>query len=91
MEDGGLAVVQVVDHGPGLPVEEWERIFEPFQRGAPGDAAGEGHDERKGLGLYIARRMAEAHGGALGVESSREEGTTFSIRLPRDSTSEPSD
>ncbi|MEX2374548.1 MAG: ATP-binding protein [Dehalococcoidia bacterium] len=44
-----------------------------------------GRDDRgsRGLGLYIARRMAEAHGGALAMESSQEGGTTFSIRLPR--------
>lgn len=47
---------------------------------------GHGHAETGGgigLGLYIARRMAEAHGGTVDVESSAEAGTTFSMRLPR--------
>ena len=53
------AVVRVIDHGPGVTVEEREHIFEPFHRGNPGDRPG------AGLGLAIARGFAEANGGRL--------------------------
>jgi signal transduction histidine kinase len=90
--DAGDVVVLVHNLGTPIPDEGRERIFEPFQRGAAsGQAAGDGDHERKGLGLYIARRMAEAHGGALQVESSANGGTTFSIRLPRDAPNESGD
>jgi len=88
-EGGGDVVVSVHNFGVPIPAEARERIFEPFERGASGEAAAEGDHERKGLGLYIARRMAEAHGGALQVETSLDGGTTFAIRLKRDSPNEP--
>jgi two-component system, OmpR family, sensor histidine kinase KdpD len=71
------ALVRVIDHGPGVPVGERERIFEPFQRGArSGDVAG------AGLGLAIARGFAEANGGRLSVESWLGQGATFVLALP---------
>jgi signal transduction histidine kinase len=63
-EAGGDVVVSVHNLGVAIPAEARERIFEPFQRGASGEGAAEQGHDRKGLGLYIARRMAEAHGGA---------------------------
>jgi signal transduction histidine kinase len=82
-EPGGDVVVSVHNLGTPISEEARERIFEPFQRGASGEATGEGDLGRRGLGLHIARQMAEAHGGALQVESSPDGGTTFSLRLPR--------
>lgn len=67
----------VSNKGPLLPPEEREAIFEPFRRGKR--AAGEG----LGLGLYIAKQIAEAHGGHISVESSAEHGTCFKVSLPR--------
>jgi PAS domain S-box-containing protein len=67
----------VLNKGNPLKFEEREAIFEPFRRGTK--AAGEG----LGLGLYIARHIAEAHGGRISVESSAERGTTFKVWLPR--------
>ena len=90
-EAGGDVVVSVHNLGTPIPAEARERIFQPFQRGASDEEAGEGDHGRKGLGLYIARRMAEAHGGALEVDSSGDEGTTFSMLLPRDAPDESSD
>jgi signal transduction histidine kinase len=71
----------VLNKGPLLPPEDREAIFEPFRRGKR--AAGEG----LGLGLYIAKQIAEAHGGHISVESSIERGTSFNVCLPRRSPS----
>jgi signal transduction histidine kinase len=78
-EDGGHLVVDVNDHGPGLTATEREAIFDRFVRGAAA------HNRRgAGLGLFIARRMVEAHGGSVEVESEAGVGTTFTIRVPID-------
>ncbi|WP_457630762.1 ATP-binding protein [Oceanithermus sp.] len=68
--------ILVEDTGPGIPAEQLERIFEPFQRG---DTKKEG----SGLGLTIVKRVVEAHGGEVSVESQPGRGSTFAIRLPR--------
>ncbi len=71
------AVIRVIDHGPGVPPDEREEIFEPFQRGKRrGDVGG------AGLGLAIARGFAEANGGHLWVESRSNQGATFVLALP---------
>jgi signal transduction histidine kinase len=76
-EDDGHLVVDVNDHGPGLTATEREAIFDRFVRGAAG------HNRRgAGLGLFIARRMVETHGGSVEVESEEGIGTTFTIRVP---------
>jgi two-component system sensor histidine kinase KdpD len=71
------AVVRVIDHGPGVPPEEHERIFEPFHRGTRSGGVG-----GAGLGLAIARGFAEANGGRLWVESRSGQGATFVLALP---------
>ena len=71
------AVVRVIDHGPGVPPEERERIFEPFQRGSRGANA-----PGAGLGLAIARGFTEANDGRLTVESRSGQGATFVLSLP---------
>jgi two-component system sensor histidine kinase KdpD len=76
-ETGSEVLVRVVDHGPGIPPEDAERIFEPFQRGTvDGPARG------AGLGLAIARGFAEANGGRVWVESHAGQGATFVLALP---------
>ena len=65
----------MIDHGAGIPLAERERLFRPFERGgtrAPGS----------GLGLSIARGLAEAHGGQLEVYDNAADGTTFCLALP---------
>jgi signal transduction histidine kinase len=67
----------VSDQGPGVPQPEQERIFEAGYRGTA--SAG---TSGSGLGLSIARQLAEEHGGTVDVSSDGQTGTTFTIRLP---------
>jgi signal transduction histidine kinase len=69
----------VRNQGPAIPPDLLPLIFEPFRRGPPRPGSRPGG---LGLGLYIAHHIVLAHGGKIGVESS-EEGTVFSVRLPR--------
>jgi signal transduction histidine kinase len=71
------AEVSVANRGPAIPVAEREIIFDPFIRGR----AARGRRGGRGLGLFIARRIVEAHSGRIRVDSSNE-GTTFTIRIP---------
>ena len=68
---GDTVSVEVVDRGPGVPHELADTIFDPFVRNAGGY-------EGAGLGLFIARRIVEAHGGRIGVDSNAQ-GSTFSV------------
>ena len=72
--------VSVRNGGPPIPKAAREGLFEPMARGA--DATQTGHN--LGLGLYIVREIALAHGGLVSVESDADVGTVFSIRIPRD-------
>jgi signal transduction histidine kinase len=73
-------ILAVRDEGGGLPAAQHQAIFEPFRRAVSGDA--EEH-RSTGLGLYIVRRIVEAHGGTVEVASAPGDGTTFTVRLPR--------
>jgi signal transduction histidine kinase len=77
----GWVVLSVRDHGPGVPAEERESIFDPFVRGRSAHGRSGNGRTGNGLGLFVARRVAEAHGGAIWCESDRE-GATFMLRLP---------
>lgn len=70
--------VDVRDGGPGIAAHHQERIFEPYERGVGSETA-----SGLGLGLYISRQLAEAHGGSLTVHSEAGAGTVFSLTLPR--------
>lgn len=69
--------VRVANRGPPIPVDLRDHLFEPFRRG--GGARGAG----LGLGLFIAREVARAHGGTISAASSEPDGTVFTLRLPR--------
>lgn len=75
--DGDAAVVSVRDRGPGVRAEELDALLHPFARGNVGRSTTTGN----GLGLYIARRVIEEHGGTLEIEPS-DAGGSFAIRLP---------
>ncbi|WKB52341.1 sensor histidine kinase [Eleftheria terrae] len=75
---GGEAVVQVCDRGPGVPPEQRERIFEAFYR-MPGHAEYAGG---VGLGLSLVRQIAQRHGGVVRCDGREGGGSCFSLRLP---------
>lgn len=75
-EDGVLMGVE--DTGPGIPPQEQDLIFESFHQSDIGMKAGGG----TGLGLPISRRLVEAHGGSLWIESQTGQGSTFFVQLP---------
>ena len=70
----GDVEIRFTDTGPGVPEELRERIFEPF--------VSYGKQEGAGLGLAIAERIVQEHGGAIEVESPESGGATFIVRLP---------
>ena len=74
----GAVRVAVKDAGPGIPSDQQRRIFEKFGRVDVPGASKPG----TGLGLFIARSIAEAHGGSLEVSSGAEPGATFTLVLP---------
>ncbi|MGZ4414665.1 MAG: sensor histidine kinase, partial [Gaiellaceae bacterium] len=69
--------LSVRDHGPGVPPEEREHIFDRFYR-----AAGARTLPGSGLGLAIVRQVTEAHGGSVDVETAPGGGAVFTLRLP---------
>lgn len=76
--------MEVEDTGPGIPREVQPHIFERFVRASDARTHdGESVTSGAGLGLAIARWIAEAHGGRLELDRSDARGTTFSLRLPR--------
>jgi len=75
-EKGGSVLLAISDHGVGIPEAEQDRIFEP---GVRLDTERSG----LGLGLPVARAIAEAHGGTLTVRSAPGEGATFTLALPQ--------
>jgi signal transduction histidine kinase len=74
----GAVRIAVRDAGPGIPRDQQARIFEKFGRA---EVEG-GLKPGTGLGLFIARSIAEAHGGSLNVTSGAEPGSTFTLTLP---------
>jgi len=69
--------VEVEDSGPGIPPALYDTIFDPHVRGRTDGKPG------IGLGLATVKRIAEAHGGAVGFRSKLDDGTTFWVELPR--------
>jgi signal transduction histidine kinase len=74
---GDVAEVAVHDQGPGICTEDRQRIFDRYGRGN-----GSGGTAGLGLGLYLVRRLVEAHGGCVRLESTPGEGSVFTVALP---------
>jgi signal transduction histidine kinase len=75
----GKVELLVSDDGPGIPEQEWERVFDRFVRLDDSRSRGAGGS---GLGLAVARSIARSHGGELVVIASQHGGATFRARLP---------
>jgi signal transduction histidine kinase len=76
--DGTVRFI-VTDEGPGLRPEDQGRLFKPYQHLGTHPTGGEGSS---GVGLYLTKRIVEAHGGRIGVVSSPGQGSTFVVVFP---------
>ncbi len=68
--------VYVTDDGPGVPIEDWEAVFEPYVRVDRARSRG------SGIGLFAARRLMEAMGGRAWIERNGYGGSRFMVALP---------
>ena len=75
--DGACVAVSVTDQGQGISPEDQGRLFQPFLRVANDEGI-----RGTGLGLLVCKRLVEAHGGRIWVESQKKKGSTFSFALP---------
>lgn len=78
--DDSDVIIDVRDNGQGMSPEDLEHIFDRFYRT---DESRSRQSGGSGLGLSIAKSLTEAHGGSLSVTSTKGEGSTFTVRLPR--------
>lgn len=79
-EEGPVAILVIEDDGPGIPVEERERVFEPFHRL---DASRNRESGGTGLGLTIVRRLVERQGGSITLGAGPAGGLAVRVALPR--------
>jgi signal transduction histidine kinase len=71
-------VVAIADHGIGIPAADLDRLFERYHRGSNVSGI-----VGTGVGLYLVKMVVDMHGGAVTVESKEDEGSRFTVRLPR--------
>lgn len=76
-------IIEVIDHGLGIPPEQVGKLFQKFERVRTTEHLA---ISGTGLGLYICRLIVEGHGGQIWVESELGKGSTFGLSLPRDAT-----
>ncbi len=81
-QDESVVTFKVVDEGEGVLPQERDKIFEPFRR-----SASHGNVPGVGLGLYVSKRIVEAHGGVIQLSTSPGRGAAFSIVLPKEPSS----
>lgn len=85
--NGEAVVVRVIDHGAGIPVEERERVFQPFHRLDSSRARSEsGGGGGAGLGLALTKQIVERHGGRIELADTLGGGATFTVTLPHAGT-----
>jgi signal transduction histidine kinase len=77
-QKAGACCVAIADRGPGLPELHLQRVFDRFFSYRPGDGA----REHLGLGLAIAKRIVEGHGGTITAANRPDGGAVFELRLP---------
>ena len=75
---GNSPVLAVADNGPGIPIDQQERVFERFEQVEAGTRPSRGI----GLGLALCKEFVEMHGGRIWVESREGVGSTFTFTLP---------
>ncbi len=81
---GNWSELSVRDHGPGIPDQHLDRVFDRFFTYRPGEEPrADEPDEHSGLGLAIVKSIIESHGGQVTVENAQGGGARFTIRLPR--------
>jgi signal transduction histidine kinase len=76
-QEGSQALICVRDEGPGIPLEDRDRIFGQFERGVSA-----GSVQGLGLGLFISQQIVQAHGGSICIDSPQGAGAQFTVRLP---------
>lgn len=81
--EGDDVVLTVHNEGSAIPLERQLVIYQPFNHPRGGEKKRDLSPYSLGLGLYIVKQIAEAHNGAVAVDSSAESGTTFTVRLPK--------
>jgi two-component system, OmpR family, sensor kinase len=79
-QERGMVELRVMDNGPGIPPERLPHLFDRFYRG--GTLARGRDDGGAGLGLAIAREIAQGYGGSIAVESTVGQGTAFTVQFP---------
>ena len=79
-------LMSVEDDGPGITLVDQDRVFNAYYRNSAGD--GKGANQSSGLGLSIAKYLAELHGGRIWLDSEPGRGTTFYFTLPLGDTNE---
>lgn len=78
-QDIQYAYISIADQGPGIPPDQFDRLFKEFSRTSVQPTAGESSN---GLGLYLAKTIAEAHGGTISVRNLETGGAQFLLTLP---------
>ena len=86
-QERGMVELRVMDNGPGIPAERLPHLFDRFYRG--GTLARGRDDGGAGLGLAIAREIAQGYGGTIAVESTVGQGTAFTVQFPLLTPAEP--
>jgi signal transduction histidine kinase len=78
--EGDYVVTKIIDEGEGIPLSQRELLFKMFSKTASLPTAGE---KGSGLGLYISKRIIEAHDGVIGFQGNETTGSTFYFKLKR--------
>jgi two-component system phosphate regulon sensor histidine kinase PhoR len=80
--EGQSVIVTVQDQGVGIDSDELDKVFERMYRGRAADA-GDTDARGLGLGLYLSKRIIEAHHGTIALQSKPGDGTLVGIKIPR--------